>query len=279
MWNSVEYVKMNDWLKKTSSRALRWWRRDENRLIVEFLVGGLLLIAWLCRRGALDFDKHVTLEAIATSGILIFTVWTLHEGRKELRARFIRDYISRFYTDKELFNAFYELIHNYEKDDFERVNHIFNRLAERKQPPADPTHEELKREVGRKGAFPRNMDVFYHPGNFQGTNLERRLDAVLGYLDVIGYYCDEGLIEPEDLRGLLGYYIEVLNRSLVIQYYFYLVVGRFSEFEKKENTSIPIKPFPYTRRLPEMIGLSPEFKLSFLQAMEPAKDGAIMKEN
>lgn len=91
----------------------------------------------------------------------------------------------------------------------------------------------------------------YHPEYFQWSEEERRLDGLLGYFDVIGYYYHRGFLKMDDIVGSLGWILTVLRAKEVVQRYLRFTDERFQKL-REENTidlSHALPPFIYLKRL------------------------------
>lgn len=132
------------------------------------------------------------------------------------RAEFIENYISKFFVDKTLNTTFYDLIYTYDDDTFKQFECILDKLEldkldKEKKPIFRPFSKfQAEREIGSR---------LYHPELFQGSPEEMRLDALLGYFNVIAYRYTKGLLRLDDISGSIGYYLLVIHKRVVIQEY------------------------------------------------------------
>ena len=191
----------------------------------------------------LGLETDVKVGIVAFTAIPLFVVTLMELGRnlRLQRAAFIKDYISQFFTNPELYQTFHELIYAFPNSLFERLETIRKdqNLDNQDKPVFEPFKELQKdRAVGSR---------LYHPHLFQGSVEERRLDALLGYFDVIAYYYAKGYLRIEDIGGSVGYFLSVMRARKVVSDYMELneEVWKLPEYKSMGVTP----PFAYLRRL------------------------------
>ena len=132
------------------------------------------------------------------------------------RAEFIENYVSKFFIDKTLNTAFHDLVYTYDDDTFKqfeciRIKQELDKPDKGKRPIFEPFSEfQAEREIGSR---------LYHPKLFQGSSEEMRLDALLGYFNVIAHRYTKGLLRLDDISGNIGYCLLVMHKRMVIQEY------------------------------------------------------------
>lgn len=190
-------------------------------------------------------DMNVGIAAFTGIPLLVIGVFQLGRNLQLQRAEFVKEYISKFFTDSDLSENFHHLINNFLNDDFDMIDNIMRseNSNNRLKPVFDPfAYLNEGREVGRR---------LYHPEWFQGSEEERRLDSLFGYFDVIGYYQHRGLLHIEDIAGTIGFLLTVLREKKVVQRYLdYLEkeTQRLAE-SGKVDLSDSLPPFAYLHRL------------------------------
>jgi hypothetical protein len=153
----------------------------------------------------LKFDNSVQVGVFATIPLLLLTVLQLRTAVHVQKAGFIRDYVSKLHIDKELSEAYHYLVSTYTNELYERV--------------IVATDAELAEMQGSRGDGCR----LYNVKKFQGSQEERRLDALLGYFDLIGYHYLNGVVRMGDIAGVLGYQLSALTTRKVIHNYLDLI--------------------------------------------------------
>lgn len=190
----------------------------------------------------LQTDLRVGFVALTAGPLFIITIMELGRNLCLQRATFIKDYVSKFFTNTELYQTFHELIYTYTDSVFDKVDNIRKEQNLDTQPkPVFNPFEELQdgRQVGSR---------LYHPRLFQTSPEERRLDALLGYFDVIAYYYAKGFLRIEDIAGSVGYFLAVMKARKVICDYMELNREAWStpEYNRKMGAT---PPFSYLKRL------------------------------
>ncbi len=212
-----------------------------------WVVGAVLasetIILVIMRALRLEPDVKVGIATFTAVPLLVVTLMELGRNLRLQRAAFIKDYVSQFFTNVDLYQAFHELIYSYGNELFEEVDSIRKqqKLDREEKPVFEPFKELQKgREVGSR---------LYHPRLFQGSAEERRLDALLGYFDVIAYYYARGYLRIEDIVGSIGYFLAVLKARKVVEHYMNFNRETWKEDKEYSNTMGVTPPFSYLRRL------------------------------
>lgn len=198
-------------------------------------------------------DEKVGVATLTPLLLLIVTFMELRRNIGLQRAAFIKDYVSQFFTNPYLYQTFHELIYTYANPLFNKVDNIkkekgLDELPFEQRPIFDPFMElQGERQAGSR---------LYHPAVFQGSPEEKRLDALLGYFDVVGYYRKEGYLRTEDIAGSIGYFLAVMSARRVI--HDYLELNR-KTWEDEINSTTGVTsvwatpPFAYLRDLLDQI--------------------------
>jgi predicted outer membrane lipoprotein len=190
----------------------------------------------------LEPDVKVGIVTFTAIPLLLITVMELGRNLRLQRAAFIKDYISQFFTNVDLYQTFHELIYDYTDVRFEKVESIRKEQhLDNQEKPVFAPFESLQggRQTGSR---------LYHPRLFQGSPEERRLDALLGYFDVIAYYYAKGYLRIEDIVGSVGYFLAVMKARKVVSDY--LKANREAWMNPEYNSSMGVTPpFAYLQRL------------------------------
>jgi hypothetical protein len=171
------------------------------------------LSVWaLEHRGWVHFDPKIDIAGLTAIPLFLIGIFELYRQTTIRRASFITDYVAKFYIERDLHETFNDLIATYHDDKFEAIKIATSGAAARGMVAAFSATSGLQdgRHEGRR---------FYHPDHFQGSAEEQRLDALLGYLDVIGYQYVHGLVRMADIVGMLGYQLSlVMSRKVITDY-------------------------------------------------------------
>jgi hypothetical protein len=189
-----------------------------------FLLGLLLLavgtvISLLADLGKLHIENKLELAglfAIAGFVVVIFQLW---EANVVQRAKFLTDYLTKIYTDEDLNSAFHALVETYNDQLFDQIDAVAKQQDAGKKAQGNnaPVFDIFDKFQGERAS--RSGYRFYHPECFQGSEEERRLDALIGYLDIVGYHYWYGLIRMRDVAALLNYHLATFASRKVIASY------------------------------------------------------------
>ena len=160
-----------------------------------------------------EFNPKIGIAALTAIPLFVVTLMQLGRTLRLQRADFIRKYTSQFVTEGDLYSTFHDLVYNYSNKKYEEVKKVVE--EESKKGTGRPGFDCLKGLQGGRGQGKR----FYHPSFFQGSPEEMRLDALLGYFDILGYYYARGFVHLQDIVGTLGYYLAVLGERHVVRDY------------------------------------------------------------
>ena len=116
---------------------------------------------------ALTFSGKVGLTAFTGVPLLLLAVIQIDRAIRLQRASFVKDYVSKFFIEKGLYENFHELIYTYSDKFFEQV---------------DEALQEVDGQDNKSDKTIQNGDTVrrYHPKTFQGSSEERKLDVILG---------------------------------------------------------------------------------------------------
>ncbi|MEM8676336.1 MAG: hypothetical protein AAGF83_21095, partial [Cyanobacteria bacterium P01_G01_bin.67] len=168
----------------------------------------------------LSFDNKINIGFIATSLIVLITSFQLVRSQKLQKANYIKELLTEFRRDTELYNAYYDLIYSYRNNVFLKIEEIaldiikneYNNSIDKDKLPIFTCFDHLQ-ENRERGSY------FYYPQLFHFSIEERRLDGVLDYFNTVAFYWYQGLIRMDDIVDLLGNYIDVLiNRKIISNY-------------------------------------------------------------
>lgn len=169
-------------------------------------------IAFWCLSKRIDCEYNHFAIAFQILGFSVVIMQFLRKLTLD-RAGFIENYISKFFIDETLITTFHDLIYTYDDDTFKQFDciRIQQELDKEKKPIFEPFSEfQAERKTGSR---------LYHPRLFQGSTEEMRLDALLGYFNVIAHRYTKGLLRLDDISGSIGYYLIVMHKRIVIREY------------------------------------------------------------
>ena len=198
-----------------------WRKMGQRPLLIPLamvLAAESLLIA-LVLFHLLTFAGHVETLAFLTLAGFTVAIYQLSLGYSIQRAKFLSDYLSRIYTDADLSATFHDLVETYSDATFKRIDKIWKEAAEveRAKTSDGPVFDLFDSVQGsRRGQAGQR---YYHPDCFQGSEEERRLDALIGYLDIAGYHYYHKLIPMKDIAAMLNYQLAAFASRMVIQCY------------------------------------------------------------
>jgi hypothetical protein len=192
----------------------------------------------------LRWDGKLDTAACITASLFAYGIVEIKSSIRLRRAAFVKEYIGSFYLNNELYSIFFELVYRYYDVDFDVVNGEFNaRYGGGKEPPLKDRPIQFihggDRPVGTR---------YYHPKVFQRSEEECRLDRLLGYFDILGYYLHKGHIDVRDIATCLGYYIAILEERKVLKLYLDIVDKEWHNLPYQRNLGEK-PPFRYVRRL------------------------------
>jgi hypothetical protein len=219
-------------------------------LLVLLGVEALMMLLAYPRVGVLKFEPKLEVLAFFTVAGFAVTLFQLAQGQLVQKAKFLTDYVSQIHTDPEISSAFHDLVATYEDKTFDvvasRVADYELTSKKEDKPISRPLFEPFKdlqdgREAGSR---------YYHPIYFQGSSEERRLDGLLGYLDIIDYHHYYGLIRTKDVAAMLNYQLAAMASRKVIQTYLQATgEAWFNSTTIRKGSSANQIPFIYLRNM------------------------------
>lgn len=216
-------------------------------LVLIFVVIAIIAIIYAKHSGWIDIDISL-ITAIATIALVVTAYSQLRRNHENQRGAFLSQYVSKIFTDKELSDTFHYLVYTYDDEMFCKVK---VRLNEEKLPKGSGQKEMYQcldpLQDGRGEGF-----RFYHPAMFLGSAEEKRLDSLLGYFNIIAYYCDEEkqkILSPDDINGSVGYHLTVMLRRNVIQEYMKLIREDWKRDGRHAERFGMEQPFHHLRNL------------------------------
>jgi hypothetical protein len=204
------------------------------------------MIGLAARTFGIEADLRVGIAAFTATPLFVITLLELARNLRLQRAAFIKDYVSQFFINPQLYQTFHELIYTYPNSLFERVDKI--RQDQKLDVCDKPVFQPFQELQGDRSIGAR----LYHPRLFQSSIEERRLDALLGYFDVIAYYYAKGFLRIEDIAGSVGYFLSVMGARNVISDYMKLNQEAWSSPDYNRSMGAT-PPFAYLNRLLEDI--------------------------
>jgi len=176
---------------------------------------------------------------VATISIF-FTLLEIQRNSELQRANFVKDYIAALHINDGLKTTFHELIYLY-KDDYFKLIHNNKPIELSDADKVLNTFFELEENKINNGR--KVGSRFYHLTQFQGSEEERKLDSLLYYFDVIGYYYNKGLISMTDINGTIGYFVDCLSSRECTKTYLELI------YKSGKNRSDAIIQFRYLNKM------------------------------
>lgn len=167
-----------------------------------------------------SIKKEIDLLTLAGIPLFVVTVIGLAKSHRVKAAGLVRDHISGFLLNRELYSSFHELIYGYDDSSWKEV---------KKALPGELSRDEKDKtpEMSQKSwaaLFFINSDKeegkrYFDPDFFQGSLEEQRLDAVLHYFDMLAYNQQRKLISVEDITGASGYHLAVIGSREIVGHY------------------------------------------------------------
>ena len=211
----------------------------------EFFPGSLILTGVVLAVLSLVL-KLVELENMhfIAAGVILAAI-QLERNHQIQRMEFVKDYMSRLFSDERINDIYYDLIYTYDDDLFRDVNSIAEKndlkgSVDLKNKPIFQPFEDLQN--GRKEG-----SRLYHV--FQGSIEEKRLDSFLGHLNMIGFYLSENMTDSTELMGYSKHMIRVVKERKIIQEYIRVIKRKEEEYQEKYKGS----PFEYLEYLLEKL--------------------------
>jgi hypothetical protein len=182
---------------------------------------GLLCIALIWERvtGIETFKKQIDLFGIAGIPLFFVTIIELVRTHRLQSAELVRSHMSLFLTNRDVYDAFHELIYNYSDDEFDNVRSLLPPTINRNARKSDAVKSQVWKLLEGFNEGRGEGSRFYDPDFFQGSLEERRLDSVLHYFDVIAYNYRNSLLRITDIEGVAGYHLAVIGTRKVTTYY------------------------------------------------------------
>lgn len=214
--------------------------REPAFLVLIFLLAIIIAIYMTMIHGSSDMPTTwnsiggALIVAIPTIALFMAASVQLRKNSEHQRAAFLSQYISKIFTNKEFSDTFHYLVYTYEDEYFCRVKMKLKDdgiTVESGQKMMFQCLDALPFQDGREEGF-----RFYHPGMFQGSTEERRLDSLLGYFNIIAYYYKkEKLLSMNDINGSIGYHLTVIGEKAVIAEYMSIMEEGWKKGEYAEK--------------------------------------------
>lgn len=232
-------------------------------ILVLFFVT-LLVAATALHPFGIEFKKEVDITLFVVTAGFAITIVQLNQSMALQRGGFIKDHVAQFFTRPELYATWHDLVYNYEDDLFTKVDEYVQKhhLADQPERPIPLSLDRIEMSTAERSKWAGIR--IYHPAVFQGSTEEKQLDALLGYLDVVGFYCESGLISINDVAASLGYFLAHMGKRRVIEAYLKLTEDAWKKPEYRRITPDP--PFVYTRKLFKSLASLNDARLAKLSA-------------
>lgn len=198
--------------------------------------------------------------AIPTVALFVAAHVQLRKNHEYQRAAFLGEYVSKIFTNKEFSDTFHYLIYTYSDDLFCRVKVKLedDGIIKDGEVIGASDHKTMYRCLGSlplQGGREEGLRL-YHPIMFQGSAEERRLDSLLGYLNIVAYYYKkkEKLLSIDDIDGSIGYHLTVMGTRTVIAEYMDFMKNGWKKKGYAEKFGMQ-QPFHYLKMLLEDLAL------------------------
>jgi hypothetical protein len=190
------------------------------------------------------FQRELSWAAVVAVPGFAITILTLAQTVALQRGAFVKDYIAQFFLRPELYGTWHDLVYRYSNELFGEVDTFVKQnllVASQEKSIQLMLSPEMVKKWG-------NI-IIYHPDYFQGSEHERKLDAMLGYLNVIGYYHYRGLVSLKDISGSLGYFLAFVRYRKVVQRYIDSIKAEWGKTDSTLREIHPIHPYFYLELL------------------------------
>ncbi len=206
------------------------FRRRQLWYFIKFLIVSpiiwLPLIAVIACFYPWQENDNTHIIALVGASVALLSLSRTAEAR---RAEFISGYLSQLYTDENLWNTYHQLVYRYWDEQFcvvDKAAEEYKGIVKERiksppgeKPPRPPIAVDknlLSRSLGLKSL----NNPTYHPWIFHGSVEEMRLDALLGFLNGIDYYCEKGRISVGEIYRQIGAHLLILgSRKVILQYF------------------------------------------------------------
>lgn len=194
---------------RDTARLLR--EKHTFELAASFCFLSLLLLG--VSAGWFENEKKVSVVvALLTFGSLTFAAAGLLGKERFDRAAFLKEHATKFFTDRELMDAWFELVEQYDNAIYLAIDQAVVRHGYGRPLPQSCVDElHYRQRVWNAGAGRDPRKRFWHPETLPRSPEERRIDSLMGYFDVLAYYWQIGYASLEEMHGLLGTYLGLLN--------------------------------------------------------------------
>jgi K+ transporter len=166
------------------------------------------------------------------------------------RSSLIKDLLSQIYLNNEISSAFHDLVRTYDDARFQAIDKIVKEkgLIERKKNniyKCEPIFDEFEHlQMGRQEPC-----RFYHPELFMGSQEERRIDMLLGYFDLIGYYYHLKLVKMSEIYNTIGYQLSFILARKALSSMIFNANYEWWKNEPNFQTANASTPFVYLKIL------------------------------
>lgn len=200
-----------------------------------------ILYVILIRLIGYNISNNVPITAFTTIAIFVIGILQIERAVKQQRANFVKDYIASFFTNEELARTFQKLIKEFTRGKWDIVETQVKNIQGNVETDKELMWNSLSslnqgRPVGTR---------FYHPRYFQGSEEELKLDALLGFFDIIGYYQQRGFIDIEDVAFTIGFYVRAIGSNYAVNRYLYEITDRWRQDNAFRNAYGVVDPFAY----------------------------------
>ena len=199
-------------------------------------------------------ESKILVPVIAAVAALLVATVRFAGDRESRRRAFVLEHASKIFSDAKLLDTYYDLVYSYHgatfrsverkvgpllAENMERVDEIFatyeewrtacnNAMKKKKQQDLDclaiklaGLQDRMFEELAHLQGGRKEGSRFYHPRLFRGSIEERRLDSLLGFLNIIAYYyvCEPHLVKKSDMDASIAYVLRSTVNSAVVSNY------------------------------------------------------------
>ena len=160
-------------------------------------------------------DRKIGIGVFTTVPLFVLAILQLARTYRVQRAQYIKDFLMEFRRNKDLADAYYDLIYSYRDDLYDKIKALAEKRKAKPSAAEKPVFDLFDNLQNGRSAGKR----LYYPPFFHFSDEERRLDGVLDFFNSLAYYWHEGLVSVEEIGNTLGEYLVVISDRKVIREY------------------------------------------------------------
>ena len=167
----------------------------------------------------IEIKNQIDLFGLVGVPAFVITIWQLLRGHQIQSFDLVRSHMTGFLSNKALRSAFMELIYTYNDDDWNAVKAKLPKALNRESKKTSAMRENSWKALETLNIGRAEGRRLYDPDFFQGSEEEKRLDAVLHFFDVLAYGYRSKMISVADLAGVAGYHLTIIGSREVTTYF------------------------------------------------------------